>query len=369
MPERRGETADGALRLAPEVVGPGQARHERLRATREAVHGRERDQPRHRAAQQQQHAEGAAGVAGGDAVAHVHSLGDEPPERLGDGVQRVEVRHHRRRHRRGDPTVGDVGEEMQVDAEEAEAGEIGAEHEQPERRRARRRARAERDFDDRRVDRRSVGPRRRGAVGGEPVVLGAPAHHRGRGEAEDEHHTAQHEPGRPPSEPLDQQRDRDRHHDAGRGETHGGDGQRTTATAHEPARDGGVAAQIAERDAAERHHDPVAEHDVPGAARGREHDGAAAEAEHAERHDQPRPVAIDERANQRRERRGHQPRRRRDGGQEPAAQVQGLGHEWEEHAERDGEDAIGEQVGDEGAGDDPPAVEHGAIVASFVDLG
>src|SRR5882724_4169911 len=63
MAERRGEAADGALRLAPEVVGPGQARDERLRAAREAVNRRERDQPRHRASQQQQHAEGAAGVA------------------------------------------------------------------------------------------------------------------------------------------------------------------------------------------------------------------------------------------------------------------------------------------------------------------
>jgi hypothetical protein len=70
-------------------------------------------------------------------------LGDESPERLGNGVERVEVRHQRCRDRRGHPAVGDVRKKMEVDAEETQAGEVGAEHQQPERRRARRRARAE----------------------------------------------------------------------------------------------------------------------------------------------------------------------------------------------------------------------------------
>jgi hypothetical protein len=37
---------------------------------------------------------------------------------------------------------------------------------------------------------------------------------------------------------------------------------------------------------------------VPGAARRREHGRATGEAEHAERHDEPRPAAIDERTDQ-----------------------------------------------------------------------
>ena len=226
-------------------------------------------------------------------------LGDEPPERLGNGVERVEVRHHRRRHGGGHPAVRDVGKEMEVDAEEAEAREIGAEHQQPERRRARRRARAERDLVRRRVAFGVARPRRGDTIGGEAVVLGAPTHRRGGGQTEDEHDRGQHQPRGAPAEPLDQQRDRERDHDARRREAHGGDGQRAAATPHEPARDGGITGQIAEGDTAEGHHDAIAEHDVPGAARGREHGGATGEAEHAERHDEPRPAAIDERTDQR----------------------------------------------------------------------
>jgi len=44
--------------------------------------------------------------------------------------------------------------------------------------------------------------------------------------------------------------------------------------------------------------------------------------------------------------------------------VQRVGHERKEDAEGHREDAVGEQVRDEGAGDDEPAVEHRGMVAS-----
>jgi hypothetical protein len=132
------------LRLAAEVLGPGQARHERLRAAREPVDGGEREHGHERRRYEQDEDAGAAArVAGGDAVPHVHPFRDHPPDGLGRRVQDVQQGDHRGRRRRREAAVTEIRVEVDVDAEEREAAEIRSDDQQPEGRRPQRLPRRE----------------------------------------------------------------------------------------------------------------------------------------------------------------------------------------------------------------------------------
>jgi hypothetical protein len=197
----------------------------------------------------------------------------------------------------------------------------------------------------------------RPAVGDETVVLGTGAHGQRRGRPEQRHRHRHDHPGAAPSQVRDRVGERERHDDPRRRQPHGGDRERAAAAPHEPAGHGGVRRQLAQRDAADRHDDGVAQDDVPARVRPGQEQRAGGEEQRAERRQPARAAAIHQHPEHGRHGGGDEARETEGARQRGTAQLKALRHRREEETEGDDEGAVAEKVRDEGGPDDDPTVE------------